>query len=281
MRQLRARAYRPRVLLVAAISAIAAAGSGSISTAGHTAAQADCSEATASQLVEQHRLNNFLLPNPVQQVLCGPFTGPGSEAMAITIAAPTCWGIQRWAVFRFSGGAWQLVLDQHEFVFPPLVAVGVDIRVRTPVFRKGDPRCIPSGGSHARTWHWNGTRFTAGPYTQVTPGAPIRSAAFHSPSANIECGMVDDRRSAIVECWTFRPPQKVWLYASGRLRICRGSEARCKLGNIGEEPTLAYGRQITVGRFRCLSLKSGVRCTVTRSRKGFLISRSGVTRVGP
>ena len=45
-------------------------------------AKADCSLATALQLVQQHDLNDFLLPNPVQQVLCGPFAGPGSEAMA-------------------------------------------------------------------------------------------------------------------------------------------------------------------------------------------------------
>jgi hypothetical protein len=92
---------------------------------------------------------------------------------------------------------------------------------------------------------------------------------------------VDDRTRAIVECWTFRPPQKVKLYPGGRLAICRGSEARCKLGNAGELPTLGYGRQITVGRFRCLSRRSGVRCTVIQSRKGFLINRSGVRRVGP
>ena len=59
--------------------------------------------------------------------------------------------------------------------------------------------------------------------------------------------------------------------ARGRLRICSGSEARCKLGNAGEDvPVLAYGRQITVGRFRCLSLRSGVRCTVIRiGRRAF------------
>jgi hypothetical protein len=241
----------------------------------------DCAKATALQLVEQHRLDAFLSPNPVQQVLCGPFTGPGSEAMAITIAAPTCWGIQRWAVFRFNGGTWQLVLDRIEFVFQPLVAVGGDIRVRTPVFRPGDARCFPSGGSQARTWHWNGTRFVVGPQTQVTPGTAQTRAAFHSPSGNIECGIRDERGSAVVECWTFRPPQKARLSPTGKLTLCRGSEARCKLGNIGEEPTLRYGRQITVGRFRCVSLKAGVSCTVIRSGNGFLINRDGVRRVGP
>ena len=57
---------------------------------------------------------------------------------------------------------------------------------------------------------------------------------------------------------------------------------RCNTGeHRGGTPTLAYGRQITVGRFRCLSLQIGVRCTVIQSGKGFLINRDGVTRVGP
>src|SRR5262249_48836907 len=94
---------------------------------GASKASGDCSKAAARPLTEQYHLNDFSLPNPVLQVLCGPFTGPGSEAMAITIGAPTCWSPQRWAVFSFSGGAWKLVLDQHKFIFP-LVAVGSDIR---------------------------------------------------------------------------------------------------------------------------------------------------------
>jgi hypothetical protein len=249
------------------------------STAGVASAEADCSEATARQLVEQHRLNDFGLPNPVRQLLCGAFTGSGSEAMAIAIGAPTCWPTQRWAVFTYTSGAWRLVLDQRRFIFP-LAAVGSDIREHAPVFRAGDPRCHPSGGSHARVWRWNGTRLVAGPWSQVTPGAAVTSAAFRTPSSNIECGMSDSRRGRLVECWSFRPPQKAKLYFGGRVTICRGSEARCRIGNAGEVPTLRYGRQITVGRFRCLSRRTGVTCTVIRSGKGFLINTGGVRRIG-
>jgi hypothetical protein len=299
MRQLSTRACARRLVLgAAAASAIAltasspigsavsarhAAGKASASPAapaGGVAVKADCSMATARRLANQHRLNHFVLPNPIRQLLCGSFTGPGSKAMAITIGAPTCWPVQHWAVFSFTAGAWRLVLEQPAYLIPPLAAVGSDIRETTAVHRPGDSRCNPSGGTRARVWHWNGTRLTAGPWKQVRPATRTRGAGFRSPSGGIECGMGDDGRVGLVECWTFRPPQKATLNPGGRLTICRGSEARCKLANIGEGPTLAYGRQITVGRFRCLSLRSGMRCTVIRSGKGFLINRAGVHRVG-
>jgi hypothetical protein len=265
-----------------AVSARYAASKASPSPAaptGAATAKADCSMATARRLANQHRLNHFALPNPVRQLLCGSFTGPSSEAMAITIGAPTCWPVQHWAVLSFMGGAWRLVLEQPAYLIPPLAAVGSGIRETTAVHRPGDSRCNPSGGTRARVWHWNGTRLTAGPWKQVTPATRTRGAAFRSPSGGIECGMGDDGRTGLVECWTFRPPQKATLNPGGRLTICRGSAARCKLANIGEGPTLAYGRQTTVGRFRCLSLRSGMRCTVIRSGKGFLINRDGVHRV--
>src|SRR5207302_9752923 len=122
-----------------------------------------CSLATATRLVDQNHLNAFLLPNPIAQVLCGPFTGSGSQAMAVTIAAPTCWSPRRWAVFSFAGNAWQLVFQQAGFIFPPVVAVGHDIRVETAVFLPSDKaRCLPNGGSQARLWHWNGRTFIPG-----------------------------------------------------------------------------------------------------------------------
>jgi len=65
---------------------------------------------------------------------------------------------------------------------------------------------------------------------------------------------------------------------AGRLKICRG--IRC-LGNAAvNTPTLGYGKLITVGRFRCRSLRSGIRCTVIQSGKGFLIDSKAVRRVG-
>jgi hypothetical protein len=243
-------------------------------------ASGDCTKATANQLVEQHRLNNFLLPDPVAQVLCGAFTGPASVAMAVTIKAPTCWSPQRWAVFSFSGGDWKLVLDEPAFLVGPLLAVGSDIQETTPVFRQGDPRCIPSGGTHARIWHWDGSRLVPGAWKQVTKGKVI-TRSFYTPSKNITCSLGDSRDYLGVRCESFKAPQSVKMDASGRLKICHGRRCFPACGCAPEGiPTLGYGKQVTAGRFRCISLRSGVKCIVIESGKGFLINRAGITKVG-
>jgi hypothetical protein len=65
--------------------------------------------------------------------------------------------------------------------------------------------------------------------------------------------------------------------------ICRdhGNRNRCNLGNDGEDPvpTYKYGTDLTIGRFRCRVLKSGVRCVVVKTGKGFVISRNRAARI--
>ena len=102
---------------------------------------------------------------------------------------------------------------------------------------------------------------------------------FYSPSRNISCEMADrDARGSSVYCQSVKTPKNVRLSLDGRLKICRG--AKC-LGNPAEStPALGYGRKMTIGRFACSSRKSGVQCSVIRSGKGFLISRTGVRRIG-
>jgi hypothetical protein len=266
--------------------------------AGASIAAMDCSAATATQLVNDNKLNNFLLPKPVVQVLCGPFTGPGSQAMAATIGAATCWSPQSWAVFNLTAAGWQLVFTQGAFLLGPLVAVGGDIRETTPVFRSTDPRCLPSGGAHARTWHWDGARFVDGPWKQVkkpttsrkpkkaTHGTSRTSASFYSPSRNISCEM-DDERVGVgshVYCQSIAHPHSVKMSLAGRLTICRDgtlATTHC-LGDAGEHtPVLGYGKHITLAHFRCESQKAGVSCTVIKTGKGFRIDSAGVRRLGP
>lgn len=111
------------------------------------------------------------------------------------------------------------------------------------------------------------------------------SAAFYSPSRNISCEMNDGRPGVAggVYCQSFMRPQSVKLGRDGRLTICRDQSIKTThcLGDPGEHtPVLAYGRQITVGGFRCRSAQAGVTCTVISSGKGFRIARAGVRAVG-
>jgi hypothetical protein len=263
-----------------------------LAAASPAAAQTgECSRDTATALARQ--VDPFLLDDPVVQFICGPFTGPGSQAMAIeTGPAPTCWAIQHWGVFTFENGAWRKVLQRWEYVIGDLVAVGGDLRVTTAMHRDTtEPRCVFEGGSQVRTWHWDGARFVANKPEQVTPPEPRTHAFFNSPAGlGVQCGMSDQPgpNGVGITCQSvrIRPKlyqQQVTMSANGRVSICRdrGLRNRCNLGNSGEEPvpTYKYGTDVTVGRFRCRVHKSGVRCTVVATGKGFVISRNRAARL--
>jgi len=280
------------LLVTVAVATVAAAGAygvgaGLAATRNASASthivSAGCSSANARRLVDEHQLDGFMVASPVAQLLCGPFTGPGSNAMAIVIGgAPTCWPFQRWAVFSYTGSLWKLVLDRPAFLFPPLAAVGSGIRETTPVYRPGDPRCIPSGGSHARIWRWNGSRLVAGAWRQVTPptsstGATLHVAQFVSPSRNIVCQLGDEDEA---HCVSASPPHGVSLSHDGRLRVCSGTRCVGSSTTSGI-PTLAYGQQNEFVGYRCRSEREGVTCTDIRSGKGFLINRDGIRRIAP
>jgi hypothetical protein len=260
------------VAALAAVSPLTAAGSRAAGT---------CSMAEADKLAEKFDMGDSSYGR-VGQVLCGPFAGPGSNVMAFSFHWYGCVPVRGWAVFRFTGGDWQLAMrrDREAAV---LAAVGSDLRATVDVFRTGDSLCIPTGGTRSRVWRWNGKEFVGGPWKQLTPAkrSTKTSASFYSPSRNLSCGMWDDRRpgpSNGVRCESGKKPQRVTMGVDGRLGICRGQ--RC-IGNIGENtPTLAYGKQITIGRFRCFSLKAGVKCIVISSSRGFLINATGITKVG-
>ena len=92
---------------------------------------------------------------------------------------------------------------------------------------------------------------------------------------------MDDRRSGVpnqVYCQSIKSPHNVRMGLDARLTTCRGVSC---LGNAPENtPALPYGKQVTVGRFRCFSLRAGIKCIVISSGKGFLIDRVGVRGVG-
>jgi hypothetical protein len=283
---------RSALCLLAGIAAIllftlaASRPTSTATAAGMSAASSDCSEATARQVV-QGRLdvNIFDLPDPVRQVLCGPFTGPGSNAMAVTIGAPTCWPVQNWAVFRFTAGDWQLVLNTPAYLVPPLVAVASDIRETTAVHRSGDARCLPTGGTHARIWHWNGTGLVAGAWKQVTVGTAQKKTRYIlTPLPHgVTCYMTDDGSFAgsWVYCWIGSNPysaRHIKLSLDGRFNVAVTRASAGPLGIGGRDDP--YGTKVTVGRFRCVILRSAIRCTVVQSGKGFLFNSARVRRVG-
>jgi hypothetical protein len=272
---------------------------GVLASPGGSSVTAQCSRAAALEVGKPYFWDARYT---IAQLLCGSFTGAGSDSMVIAFAAPTCWPLQGWALFTYVDGGWRRDrLRRGAFVFP-LKAVGGDIRETEPVFRAGDPRCIPSGGRRARTWHWNGTSLVAGPWQQTqrptTPPPPpssTRITYFKSPSGNIIClyttGAVDQPLSIVVcgiksglrpkppytaRCRELRlghTADRIALQATGRAQPspCAG-DAGPLLGER-EARVLAYGRTWRRGGISCRSAFTGMTCR-NRSGHGFFLSRS-------
>ena len=254
-------------------------GAGPASVTSHSRAvsvSGRCSKAEGTAVVKRLGLSDPAVAYPVYKVLCGAFTGPGSQIMIASIYGPDNTGMTDWAVFRMGGGEWQLLMKRHQ---PALVtAAGSDIREAVPIYLANDQFCCPSGGTKVRTWHWNGQQFVADAWTGGAKGKGFYSPI--EPSRNLACDMGDFGQFPAVRCQTGTPPLSVSMDAGGRLEICRGRRCVSCICDEGRLPILGYGRQVTLGRFRCVSLETGMRCTVMRSGKGFLINRAGVSRVG-
>lgn len=108
--------------------------------------------------------------------------------------------------------------------------------------------------------------------------ASASSKWFHSTSGNIQCEVVsNDSRGSYAYCQTFSPARSVKLKPTGVFTECRGVEC------VGDGPvdafTLAAERSTTVGQFRCTAKTNGIRCVTTKSGRGFLLGRRGVTAV--
>jgi hypothetical protein len=274
------------IMIVLILALAASAPTYSSGQARPAASAVACSKATGRKLIDASQLNGFLLPPA--QVLCGPFTGPGSVAMAVTIAASTCWAVQRWAVFAFRAGSWKLVFQRGGFIYPPLVAAGSDIRVETALFLPSDTtRCNPNGGSQSRRWHWNGRTFIPGAPTRVKPATPpkLLEAHFSAPGRQIGCDVYDNPPSqqgrSDVFCSSsvgFRT--SALLDDDSKVTVCKGAKQGDCIGTPGYgSKVLGYGKQISVGRFNCKVSQAGVECIVTATGKGFLINATSAKAV--
>jgi hypothetical protein len=121
-----------------------------------------CSKAEGIAAVNRLGLSDVSPSYPVWKVLCGAFTGAGSRVMVASISGQDNVGMLYWAVFRWSGSDWQFLMKQRQAAI--LSAAGSDIREEVSIYRPGDSRCCPSGGTKSRTWRWGGERFTASPW---------------------------------------------------------------------------------------------------------------------
>jgi hypothetical protein len=292
-------AVRLRIALGAALASAVVAGV--FASAGGSTVSAECSRAAALRVGKPYFWD---AKYTVAQLLCGQFTGPGSDAMVVAFAAPTCWPLQGWAVFAFSGGDWRRVLLRRGVFVYPLKAVGGDIRETEPVRRAGDARCTPSGGRRSRTWQWDGSRLVAASWKQTQrPAAPPRPSAptkgipgvgyFKSPSGNIVCAHAKGSAGVVVECGIHsglkpKPPynascrasgldhnaDRISLAATGRTpypRACSGDAGPFVGQSIAR--VLAYGKTWSRAGISCRSAFTGMTCR-NRSGHGFFLSRA-------
>ena len=74
------------------------------------------------------------------------------------------------------------------------------------------------------------------------------------------------------------------LTPEGAVLACESrhpSTTTCEVGNAGDRtPTFRRGHRVAVGRFRCVVLRTGVRCVVAATGKGFLFGPHGTSAVG-
>jgi hypothetical protein len=256
-------------------------------------ASGSCSKPAASEAVKRLGLRDASPTHPVYRVLCGAFAGAASRVMVASIYGPDNVGMVYWAAFRWSGGEWQFLMKQRQAAI--LIAAGPDIRETVSIYRPGDSRCCPSGGTKARTWHWDGGRFTASPWKLAPPTtAPTGSFThgfFKTPSGNILCSYAYGKSSGNVECVVksgLRPPlpsrgpgctprHVVRLNATGRVQtkgsVCPGEDApETPHVGSGVARVLAYGKSWSGGGLQCTSAVAGLACR-NRSGHGFFLSR--------
>jgi len=252
-----------------------------------------CSKSTALKVATQFQLGvDPTLTRPIAQVLCGAFVGPGSNAMAASIAIPSCGRTAQWAVFRWTGTEWQLVLTRNNGA--DLDAVGSDIRETQFVLRPTDSHCFPTGGTRSRVWHWDGKRFTATPWkaklgAATAPKPTTKTGYFKTPSGNIQC-YGSGKGSAHVVCGIksgLKPPPRpcvsrteVSLRATGQTTTICLADLKGDVGVFafdGVARVLGYGKKSSGGGITCTSAVDGLTCR-NKEGHGFFLSRESWRR---
>ncbi len=251
-------------------------------------APGSCSRATAKSLIRE---NPHLHPwAPIYEapgaVLCGSFLGKGSNALVMSFAAATCGGSSGWAAFRRKGNEWKLVWKYRNGQ-RSIAAAGTDIRETLNILRPGDPRCVPTGGTKARTWHWNGSRFVAGrwSYHYVNP------AEFLSPDRKVWC-VIGEGRDVFCAAGGSDPANEPQSSArfdrNGRVTLCSVAHASlreaCFVNWGSTAPVLRYGEESKLDGIRCTSAANGITCvklTDPGKGNGFRVNKDEAVRLAP
>ena len=132
-----------------------------------SAAGGVCGLATADRLVESGHLGNAgSVQQPVAQVLCGAFLGPGSRGMVVSLLTPGCGTSIGWVLYRQTPGGWRNVYHNNNGAY--FAKAGTRLRAWQGVLAPGDPHCFPSSW-RSRLWHWNGSRMVPGPWHKSAP----------------------------------------------------------------------------------------------------------------
>jgi hypothetical protein len=135
-----------------------------------------------------------------------------------------------------------------------------------------------------------GTLMTpSGAGASIARPARLTAVEFHAHSPlgkGITCAMYErSGEPGTVLCESYGPGREstATLDAKGRVALCATYNWRrnaCPLGNAGVgTPTFGYGRQVTVGRFRCVVMRKGVECRVVATGAGFLFNPVKAVRV--
>jgi hypothetical protein len=252
-----------------------------------------CSRSTALQVLVHYHLvsRDPSVSHPIRQVLCGAFAGPGSRAMAVSLASATCRPVVGWEAFRYAAGGWQRVPGGSHpgILLDKIVKSGDQILEVEPKPRRGETVCLATD-ERARPFRWNGSRLVPGPWT-VIPGVSVSgpgegALSFLSPGGRLWCDIEKSRDTNEVFCGSRDIRHRATLDRTGQLTVCNATAPNdvC-LQNWGTgSPVLAVGQQVQYNGFRCASTPQGITCTVASGAaagKGFLIAPTGeISRVG-
>lgn len=223
---------------------------------------------------------------PVASTSCGSVLVEGSLTYDLTIVkgSPSCSTVRRIAK-KFG----------HPISKQPKFYCGTQAyECEYSIYPEGW-RCGGTFQGHWQCWHgansparakqaFEGAEDFAG---RTLLGKPHESVEFYAAQPNsrfkLECAIYAAMGEAL--CSSFPPREgRATVDVDGDVVLCRvpkGVEGTCLVGNLGEGArTVQVGGRVNAGPFRCSVLRSGVKCVVRATGKGFLFSSHLESAVG-